>query len=243
MSNDIAGYLPSLSFEGSFGINVSLSGGLPDLQIDASFGTEMFIAGELPAADGAVLGAGQVASSLPALSFSGEITQENWIAVTGNLPCISGDIEGAGNLNTGTLPALACSLTIETPNSFSVQGQLPQMRGSITGAVTGSISSLLPNLSIGELSGSGLVTGSIDSVLPTLQCAISQDPFTLIDVDCTLPPLEFTGKITPDPGVTISGTLPNLKVLSLIGNSTQAGITVTASTDDVIRFRRGYDNG
>jgi len=244
--------LPTMSFEGDSEFPSDITGTIPFPLFEGVLGYEVFVAGNLPIATGEVTGGGLIDQSLPALAFDGEIRLEVRADITGKLPIATLLGEWGGEL-AGRLPTPGLDATMTAllgADIGEIAGTLPAVISDISSVIlsdSGHLSGILPFPTF-DGTGTQDIIGQIAGTISALRGSFAEERLNQGNIVAKLPALSCAGEMLGDPYFDIAGTLPTLVGLgatwiipaSVIAEGTAA---LDANLDEIIRFRRGYDNG
>lgn len=247
-SHNIVAVFPSLSGQIDWQIGADISGQLPDVQGRIEFGTEVSIAStksNVPQITGRIEGGGAVAADLAAIGFFGEILIEHQVKIDGKLPAIDGKIEAAGGI-TGKLPTASVSaITMEERAVWSLSGTVPTVSSGFEATQAGNVAGIIPFFAV-TMDGMGEVECSLSGIVPTLSGHITGGEYGNWTINGKFPAIGFIGEIVADMHWTMDATIPPLIGSGLIvagGLIPLSGTDTVATSDGIIRHRRGYDNG
>jgi len=235
---EISGTTPNMRGSFTFADTVDFSGNTAQMQGDWAFVYPHDFAGETPASTGVFEFGMEIEGNTPGMSGAFVLEEIQYADFVGNTPVIQGSFEfGAEFFGKTPIMQGAFELEEETYGAFDVKS--PAMFGGFEFSQEMDFSGTTPAMEsawTGEMEQYGSFAGLSPAMTGSFDFTTNELNFSGLS-----PAMQTAFALSVETTMVFSGNTP-----PTIGNvfiGVDASTDFTATSDEIIRFRRGYDNG
>jgi len=217
---------------------IDFSGNTAQMQGDWSFVYPHDFAGETPASTGAFEFGMEISGETPASTGVFVLEEIQYADFMGNTPVMQGTFEFGAEFS-GKTPVMQGAFEFEEENWGSFSGKTPAMSGSFDIEQAMDFAGKSPAMEgafTGEMEQYGSFSGTTPAMDGSFDFLISELSFSGLTSA-----MEGAFVIGLDTGMAFSGNTPPTVGAMFIG--VDINTDITTASDEIIRHRRGYDNG
>jgi len=235
---EIAGTTPNMRGSFIFADTIEFSGNTAQMQGDWAFVYPHDFAGETPATTGIFEFGAEFSGETPASTGAFVLEEIQYADFMGNTPVMQGAFEFGAEFS-GKTPVMQGSFELEEENWGSFSGKSPAMSGSFDIEQAMDFAGFSPAMEgafTGDMEQYGSFSGTTPAMDGSFDFLVSEFSFSGLT-----PEMDGAFVIGEETTMVFSGNTPPSVGEFFIGVDLPTDFTTTS--DEVIRYRRGYDNG